>query len=376
VHIACGIFVNQVGTGVVFAGIRMYLKYIPFFFVPLVFRFTDKELITQIKLVAGLTLLQLQIALYQRIKTANLSTGDAVGGTLVVSSHLSIYLISCSAVVLSAFLKGMISRTTFFVLIVLVLIPTTINETKGTFILLPFALFLPVLFNPNDPHRFRRMIGVSLVGIIFVAVYIPIYDHFKQTQTGRGIIGYWTSPAGLQDHLAPQTLDRHDDRVGRVDVMLAPAKELSGDPVKLFFGLGIGNVSDSALGERFVGEYYTQYDGLTYLAIAHLQWEIGVFGLLMVIALWLLIGSDARKLAGRDDIYGVLALGWIGVLGVLFVSLFYKDIIAVNAISYLFWFYSGVLVSAASRFGRQSGTAESLEAQGDLSEQWRIPRAY
>ena len=347
-HVLCNVIVNAVDTGVIVAGLRNYFKFLPFFVLPMLFWIDEAALRTQFRLIVGFTLLQFPVALYQRlVESAGTTSGDKVGGTLVISSHLSIYLICFTAILLAGFLKQEINRKTFLFLLVATLLPTTINETKGTLIMLPFALLVPVLFNPGDPQRVRRVISFVLLGGLFLGAYIPIYDHFRRADEGGGIVSFMTDPEKLRRYLAPQTYGTHKTYTGRIDVLIEPIHELGGKPVSMFFGLGIGNVSDSALGERFTGEYEGEF--ATYLAFLHILWELGLFGLLLVVALWIAIAFDARKLSRRPDVYGVLGLGWLGVLCVLFISWFYKDIIIDNTISYLFWFYSGVTVAAAQR---------------------------
>ena len=58
----------------------------------------------------------------------------------MLSSMLSIFLICVVAVLMGMYLRKQITGKALAVLFLLLLIPTTINETKGTLVLLPIAL--------------------------------------------------------------------------------------------------------------------------------------------------------------------------------------------------------------------------------------------
>src|ERR1700730_13610578 len=64
--IICGIITNSVGTGPILAGMRYDLRAIPLFFLPAVAAFTTEDTRRQLKLVLGLALLQVPVAIYQR----------------------------------------------------------------------------------------------------------------------------------------------------------------------------------------------------------------------------------------------------------------------------------------------------------------------
>ena len=58
-HIVAGVILNQMSPGVLFSGIRIYLKSLPFFFLPLVVKFEDRDLKWQLLLIAAICLIQL-----------------------------------------------------------------------------------------------------------------------------------------------------------------------------------------------------------------------------------------------------------------------------------------------------------------------------
>ena len=66
--------------------------------------------------------------------------------------------------------------------------PTTINETKATLILLPFAVLAPALITPKRFQPLRRLMPVLAIGLVGGLVFIQTYNSFVQYQ-GTDTIG-------------------------------------------------------------------------------------------------------------------------------------------------------------------------------------------
>jgi hypothetical protein len=142
------------------------------------------------------------------------------------------------------------------------------------------------------------------------------------------------------------------DRVGRVDSFLLPIRVLSNyyDYFRLLFGLGIGNVSNSFF-QQFQGKYaaYQEKFSAGRTALSLLLWETGLIGVFLSLIFLYFVFSDARYLiANEDGLSGTFALGWITIVVMTFITLFYKNIIVFNVLGYLFWYFSGYV--AASRY--------------------------
>ena len=69
-HIAAGAIANHLTPGVLVNGLRIYLKGLPFFFLPLVLAIDERSLRRQLILVALISLVQFPIAWHQRQTTA------------------------------------------------------------------------------------------------------------------------------------------------------------------------------------------------------------------------------------------------------------------------------------------------------------------
>lgn len=348
---AAGVILNQVPTNIVFLGIRNYLKYIPFFFLPVVYAFSDDKIKNQLKALLAIALIQIPVAMYQRfVESPGIATGDYVRGTFNSSSHLSIYLICIISILVAFRSRKEISLPVTILLGAALLFPTTINETKGTLMLLPVALMVPLLLSQGSSGMIKRLLSMIFALGVFLAIFVPVYDHFMSSKYDKSISHYVTEEGRLMTWLAPQTADieGQEHRIGRIDVILSPFNEID-EPFKLLFGLGIGNVSESFLGEEFNGVYFDDYGHLMYLAFSHMVWEIGIIGTLLVLLLWFKIAMDAWHMRRVDGIIGTLATGWLGVMAVLTLSLMYKDIITAQALSYLFWFYGGYIATMRAR---------------------------
>jgi hypothetical protein len=347
-HILFGIILNAVSSGAVFQGIRVYLKYIPFFLLPLVYDFSEKNIKNLIYFLLVLTLLQLPIALYQRlIQGAGIATGDYVIGSLATSSLLSIYLICAYSMCISFYFKKLISAKIFLIIGVAILIPTTINETKGTLFLLPFALLVPALISGTLSEKIKRLVGSLLIGMIFIVSFAVIYDTYMSSRYGENaILTFFTTENRVEGYLAPQSSGlRTNLGPGRIDQILAYFSETSDDPIRLAFGYGLANLSRSFLGAKFSGEFMDEYGIYIESTASQILWELGIIGTLLIIFLLILIFRDARRSISYQGITGGIALGITGILGVFILGVFYKNIMQSAIISTIFWFLAGYIAA-------------------------------
>lgn len=347
-HILGGILINTVPAGAIFAGFRVYLKGIPFFLLPAAYDFSDREIRKQINFLLVLALFQLPMAVYQRfVQAKGVLSGDAVRGTLNTSSTLTIFLVSAVALLLAFFYKKKIKWPLFIVILFFLFLPTTLNETKGTVILLPLALIVPTVFMPGIKGKARNMLISLTLVILLIGTFIPIYDHYMQPRWGYGIKDFYTSEIRLQRALAPHTTGTNPDSIGRIDAIIFPFRILSDEPLKWFTGLGIGNISRSFL-KGFQGEY-SQYSYLVAGALSKLLWEIGIIGVMLFLVFYYLVFSDASEIKRREDISGTIALGWTAVLVILVVCLIYNNYIVRNVPVYLSWYISGYIAAKRCR---------------------------
>ena len=374
-HIVAGVILNQMSPGVLFSGIRIYLKSLPFFFLPLVVKFEDRDLKWQLLLIAAICLIQLPIAWDQRMATVARGgiTGDDTSGTLRISSFMSVFLCCAAAVAMAFYLRGRISLKVLVAFLALTLPATMINETKGTMILLPIALLAPVIFLGKAPGTARvKKTALTLVLIgAFFAAFIPVYDYFIQPRWGYGILDFFQMEGRVERYLVKDT-DLGSEKAGKIDSLFLPFKAARHDPAQLVFGLGIANVSPSSLGPGFEGDHFGRYGDVMGPTTSLFLWEIGLVGTALAFLILYMIFRDALVAREADGITGALALGWIAVIGIMFLAWFYKKTVGSDALSYLFWFYSGVIAAASMRIRREDMLEEAATRRDSISRRHLI----
>lgn len=353
------VIANAVQPGAVFAGLRTYVKYIPFFFLPIMIQVEEKQLSMHLKIILAYVLFQFPVSVYQRfIENPYVKTGDLVTGTFALSSGaLTIISLSTVAVVLSAYYKNLISFRMALILFAILLVPPTINETTITLFLLPLTFIVPtVLFSKFSSDK-KRLITMTVIGSISLVVFAASYNILYGDRWGGSITNIFTSSKGkdLTSFLMKKDASAKSDakvegEVGRFDSISLAFEYLIQYPTKIAMGVGIGNAGAS-FSDKFKGEYNSQYErmGGFITSLSHLLWETGVIGIFLVLILFMKIYFDAYSLITREDVYGVLALGWTVIILMFVITMVYQNFIPVNALGYLFWYLSGCLVAESYR---------------------------
>jgi hypothetical protein len=185
-------------------------------------------------------------------------------------------------------------------------------------------------------------------------VFVPVYNQLR-SENQPGILDFITEP-----ELAEQYLWKKEDvgttsekAAGRVDSIVVPLKRLSADPARLAFGFGIGNASESALGAAFSGTYGDLFAPFMTTAFARIVLELGVLGLALVLGLMWMILQDCRVVARSDvGLFGALGAAIAGVTAVIFLSMIYRDLTSQISMSFLFWFYAGLVSAYRMRVSR------------------------
>jgi hypothetical protein len=367
VTIACGVVANSVEAGPLITGMRRYLRVMPLFFLPAVYAFSERQIRSQLLLLLALCLPQLPIAFSQRMATiaAQGHTGDATVGMLSKSGFLSIFLVCATCVLTAALLRKRIRPAPFLLLFILLLIPTTINETKATLILLPLGLLVTFVAASQERARLKNAVVATALLAIFGVLFVPIYDYFITQKGGPTVVEFFTESGGFARYMAKDAEigTRSVNEVGRADAILTPLREMSRDPTHLVLGLGIGNVTDSPLGRKFEGAHFQKFAPFLKSTASILILEIGVLGLVLVLVGYYLIYRDARVVAEADKgLMGMLAAGWTGVTAVIVIATFYNNTTSSEAISYLFWYFSGLVAAHRVRLARQSMGTSAPEA--------------
>jgi hypothetical protein len=253
-------------------------------------------------------------------------------------------------------------------LFALLLIPTTINETKATLILLPIGIAISFIGGAPPGRRLRMAVLAGVLLVTFMSCFAAIYDYVQRNNPNYvSIESFFSDSNHLQSYVHERDSDVGGQRPGRVDAIIIPLKYLAHDPVKLAFGLGIGNASRSSIGPGFTGDYYETFALLTQSSFGVFMLEIGILGTLGVFLLHWLVFQDARALIARDTgTMKALAIGWIGITAIMTIALCYKTTYIFAPESYLFWYFSGMV--AARRMRLETAVAETAEAKAAATD--------
>lgn len=362
-HFVAGAIANSMDPAVFFAGIRSYLRYVPFFLLPLVYAFTDKEMIGQLRFLTALLLLQFPLMAIQFFILG--WHPDLVAGTLVIGSTASVILVSAVTVLAAFYFREIISGKAFIILGLFFFIPTTLNESKGTLALLVVG-FLAIMLLGNLKRRYIIVATTSLALMfgLFVANYTVFFGSLASDKNLYLYSGdsveitpetYLEAPNSIAGALPSRETESYKSR--RLDAIILPFRVLANDPPRLMLGLGIGNASGSA-SRLLAGQYrFLAEEGVVYASISSLIWEVGVLGLALYLVFFYFIYRDSRYLSKHPQQHsfaGALALGWTGVTIIIFISLPYKNIFNYESLCALYWYFSGYVASRAYALKRSS----------------------
>jgi hypothetical protein len=365
-----GFVSEDVAAGTILAGIRSHLKFVPFLLLPAVYRFRPAELKVQLIVILSLLALQTPLAVYQRfVEFAHMmDTGDPVKGTATTSSALSILLLCGIAALVALYLRG---RTRLLVLIPalgVLFLPTMINETKATLLLLPVALILPAIVAHRNRHALRRLVTVLAIGAAGVVAFVAVYDTLIERRLyGQSISAFFTSE-GVERYLYVRGTDEQLDYIGRFDSIEIATEQVSREPLRFLFGLGAGNVSPSFL-PLFDGAYASYFEryGVDMTQITNLIWQIGFVGLGLYLLFYAFIIGDAWRLSRIPNETALLGQIWFVIMAILSFALLYKSVFAMNEIAFPLWFYSGVVASEAARQRRNARQPGRLRTHASLT---------
>jgi hypothetical protein len=274
-----------------------------------------------------------------------------VWGTLATSGHLSIFLISAACVLVGLTVRRGLLRPAPLLLLLGLLIPTMINETKVSFFLVPLGLLTAALVG-TTPGRRLRMVGTAAALIVgFGSIFIPVYNAMQAGNPYPQTISLDLLTDNKKNYLEQRDAGvGARTYVGRADAVTIPLSYLAQDPMRLAFGLGIGNANTSSLGASFSGRYGSLFEFVTTTSFAFFLLEFGIPGTLLILLLHWFIFRDAVALArSRDGLLSGIAVGWVGVSVVIGIAIFYVTTQAEPTISYLFWYFSGIVVAGRAQ---------------------------
>ena len=301
-------------------------------------------------------------------------SGDSVVGSFEDSSCLSIILISGVCVMTAMYIRGLLPRVKFMLLFFVTLIPTTINETKATLILLPIGLVTTMVVASPPSKRLRVAISACFLLVAFFAIFAPIYDYLERDNPYKVPVStFFTDPDKFQSYVDRHAVDTGAKHAGRMDGVRIPFNNLMRDPVQSAFGVGIGNASHSTLGQQFTGAYNLIYEKFLLSSLTSFMLEIGMLGTGLVFVLYWLVFRDCLVVARCDGgLLGAFAAAWAGIAAMTVISMPYKTIHAFPSLSYFFWFYSGLVAARRMVLAREPAPDTGSAAVSTADERRRV----
>jgi len=367
-HIAIGLIGNLVHPLAIISGMRMYLKFLPFYFLPMVYEISKEDIAKQFKFLLGIVILQLPLAVYQRFfEYGRLVTGDYIAGTLGTAPMLTIFLTAAISMFVASYLKDRIGIKELIILLIVAFVPIALNETKASVILLPVAILIPTIFGVKNKEKIRILATTIPLTIILVIGFNSIY---KIVYTKRAdMLDFYTSDK-IANYMYkspdPNKIEGKEGETGRIDAIILAYRSNADDYFRLFWGVGIGNAAVS-FSKKFEGNYTEEYKRLggKMTSVSHFIWEIGLLGIVLIICFLMLIFNDAMKLKDKKDIVGTIALSWLGVTCITLLIIAYQNIIAKDALVYTFVYYSGYLSAMAYKIQNRLSVGENYYKASD-----------
>lgn len=369
--VAISFLYNQSEASALILGLRHHFKWLPFFLLPIVYNFTEKDIRKILWLVCAFFIIQAPLSFLQCFVWYVSRSGDDVRGTLGTSAVLSVMLISGIAIVYSLFLTKHIKLRLFITLAGIFLIPTMLNETKGSFILLPLAIIISTLLfgDKNIFHKFKKIISSCMILGIFLFLFINAYrfiysdrqgadvtELYQREMEGGGYLYYGEEKAMVRIGKGLE--------IGRLDSIMFAIKNISKDPGTFFFGIGVGNAIPTKLSFLKTGNNEVSMYEPAKTTISNVIWEMGFAGLILYLGLLVIMFKDIFVMRGQRDFVRVFCLGWCSVIGVRLLTLFYINVLYMNAYDQIFWLLSGIVLSKCYQL-RTLSTEQQINS-GDI----------
>jgi len=323
------------------SGLRNYFKFLPFFFLPQVLPIQEYRQFRLyfIYVVIIITLIQIPVAVWQRFITfEGAQTGDVIGGTLGAnaSGYLSQFMFFTISFFVALYFTRKISLPKLALFSLILLLPTLLNETKVTLILLVMLGTMLILVRTGIRWEKKVAIaGVALFSIIlFNNVYAILYagrelpqhlvlEYIRDPETA--IYGRWFTKSGT---------------LNRIPQVLFAMASIAADPYHLLWGVGLGNASHSPFAGA-IGDYYRRFVEFdidsSYLG-RHI-WEWGILGL----GGWAIMFGKLFQysLKHRQNLFSIW---FLGVFSVFIVGFVYNINILNDVLGYYFWVLAGITI--------------------------------
>jgi len=348
-------FINSSSPVITALGIRNTFKYPLFFYLLIQLDLDEKFYKNVIKYFIFLALIQILVTIIQssiwtpEIEKAFTAAGkgagyryDFVTGTLGLgqSGALGLLMVNIICILIGFYLY--LKKHIYLILSILLIIPMILGESRGSILFLPLVLLF--LFKRDF---FTRKVFLHLLtfGIIGVAILFSIF--FISPVKEEGLTRY--NPVQIfREHTESPTIRR-----ARIKNIMLVNKIVSESRKTQLVGYGLGNASPSIF-ENYTGFIYAEY-AWAHINNQQISWtmlELGYLGLM----LFFIIIYQVYKInelfflnQTKDKYWKAISFGFTGiififVIGTIYTSVWYKDIIG-----FCFWFFSAAIFSVGKK---------------------------
>jgi len=230
--------------------------------------------------------------------------GDEVGGTggSFGSGNISILIYICTFYLLShtANTKKLLEALFKNKYLLLLWIPSLINETKITFILIP--CFFLMCFEYNF-RKIIKNIPIMFIGVIFLIAFLQMYQYFEDNN--RSIVEVMQGGYIVEYDLEKsyETIEKYGDELGkytdsRTLRLILGMIELGKNNMSLIFGKSLGHFKGGTIGQtKFAreNEYVTGKGSKSFILVGLMQ--IGIVGTVLIyLAIFMGLSKRNEKL--------------------------------------------------------------------------------
>jgi hypothetical protein len=336
--------VNDLSATISICGFRNYFKYIPLF---LAFKYLidDRTFIKKVFLFwIVIALLNVPLSVYQFVlgeEIEVMSRYDLVGGVFSAggSGILSLYqIVIIGYILLSYQAKPSTRRWCAVALILFLLLPVFINETKITFVLLPLAF--AYVYRDRIARRPFETIGMGLLAVLLLFSLNRVYSRPDQDFGGQSLL----SKDWLRSYFYDSSYFSEEESLNRLSAVEFAWTNISKDPVHFLIGVGPGNASYSAL-EGGVGKYYEKYSELNIdmVFLSKILWEYGVAGTALYFYLILYLWRSVSVVGKGTNDPALMPISRTFTLftAFLLLTLIYNLSFYIDELACMFWGISG-----------------------------------
>jgi hypothetical protein len=322
------------------AGLKRYFQMYGLMFALALLDFKAEDHRRWLNFMLLIALLQLPFCLYERIVVIPklgrsgplVDSIDVVSGTLgggleggSTSGDMASFLIMAIAFVMARYRAGLVRTQVTIILLILLMIPLVLGETKSVVILLPLVWFVLLRkeFTKKPAQFFLQFLAIFMVSLAIGMVYVSMSNrggiHSSVEKTIDNLLSY---------NIGTKSYTGKENSLNRTTVLSHWWNNQSWqDPLGLLVGNGLG--SSASVGGTLPGHMGEKYFGwgIDLTSASVLLWETGLLGFLLFIS----ILSSAWLSAGRlwtrvtDPTVRADALAIQAAIAILMFQIFYNS---------------------------------------------------